>query len=764
LIQERRIHEFPNHGCSANPPEVNMLDSSLVNPSDQAIPAKFDLLIPYKESEGQRSFRIPRHYQRNESRAKRVNDRIGNEILRERAGHPSDPVLEIKRLQRCMNDLVGLMAAPAASGGREPAEILSSLLDSLMGMLTLDFIYARVVVEAGEKPLDMLRARPSHRTDEIDQFLDDWLNEDPLDRLSQTRCKIGGREISLLPMRMGVGGELGFLVAGSRRWSFPEQTESLVLSVAVNQTAAALQQVLLLREQERVARELDRRIAERTREIAKTNEELRLQVGVLQHLPVSAWTLKPDGTPDFVNQVWLEFSGQTLDFVRSNPEAWMTAVHPEDRETASRAFWDGVRSGQGFAIETRSLRAQDGTYRWHLNQAVALRDAEGKVLKFVGTTTDIDDQKRAEEELQRKEAFLADGQRLSSTGSFCRRSDTDEFVFSDEAYRIFEFVPEGPVTFKQISSRVHPDDIPLLSEKMRTPRTIGEDHDYEIRLRMLDGRIKYVHTVSHATTHQDGHLEYMGAIQDVTERRLAEEALSKLRSELAHVARVASLGVLTASIAHEVNQPLTGIVINASTLLRSLSVDPPNIDNAREAAQRMIRDGNRASEVITRLRALFSNKEATFESVNLTEAAREVITLCVDDLQRSRVILRQELANDLTTIPGDRVQLQQVILNLLRNASDAMSRVEDRPRELVIRTEKDESDCVRLTVQDAGVGITPQNMERLFDAFYTTKSDGMGMGLSVSRSIIERHNGCLCATANDGPGATFSFSIPCKVN
>ena len=155
-----------------------------------------------------------------------------------------------------------------------------------------------------------------------------------------------------------------------------------------------------------VASELDRRVAERTRELAESNEELQLQVGLLQHLPVSAWTLKPDGTPDFVNQVWLEFSGQTLDFVRSHPEAWMTAVHPEDREAASKAFWEGVRSGQGFAFETRSLRAQDGTYRWHLQQAVVLRDAEGKVIKFVGTTTDIDDQKRAQEELRASETNL----------------------------------------------------------------------------------------------------------------------------------------------------------------------------------------------------------------------------------------------------------------------------------------------------------------------------------------------------------------------
>jgi C4-dicarboxylate-specific signal transduction histidine kinase len=220
---------------------------------------------------------------------------------------------------------------------------------------------------------------------------------------------------------------------------------------------------------------------------------------------------------------------------------------------------------------------------------------------------------------------------------------------------------------------------------------------------------------------------------------------------------------LTASIAHEVNQPLSGIITNANTCLRMLAADPPNVDGARETARRTIRDGNRASDVITRLRALFSKKEATTESVDLNEATQEVIALSLSELQRNRVILGTELADDLPLVTGDRVQLQQVVLNLLQNASDAMSGVDDRPRQLRIRTEREEGDRVRLSVQDGGVGFDPQAMDRLFEAFYTTKNDGMGMGLSVSRSIIERHRGCLSAAPNDGHGATFSFSLPCGI-
>ena len=256
-------------------------------------------------------------------------------------------------------------------------------------------------------------------------------------------------------------------------------------------------------------------------------------------------------------------------------------------------------------------------------------------------------------------------------------------------------------------------------------------------------------------------------VVDLTDRKRAEETAREserryheAQMQLANANRVASIGHLSASIAHELNQPLSGIITNASTCLRMLASDPPNVNGACETARRTIRDGNRASDVVTRLRSLFAKKDTVIEFVDLNEAAREVIALLMSELQRSCVILQSEFADDLPPVAGDRVQLQQVILNLVRNASDAMSDVDDRPRQLVIRTERDECDRVRLTVQDSGVGLTPQAMHRLFEAFYTTKSGGMGIGLSVSRSIIESHQGRLSAAPNDGPEATFSFSIP----
>jgi PAS domain S-box-containing protein len=289
----------------------------------------------------------------------------------------------------------------------------------------------------------------------------------------------------------------------------------------------------------------------------------------------------------------------------------------------------------------------------------------------------------------------------------------------------------------------------------------GRAHPYQKEFIRKDG--SRVPVVVGGALFKEGGNEGVAFVLDLREQKRADEVRERLRqaqAELAHMTRAMTMGQVAASIAHEVNQPLSGIITNASTCLRMLAADPPNVDGALETTRRTIRDGNRASEVITRLRALYSKKETSLESIDLNEATREVIALSLSELQRNRVILRQELADNLPLVIGDRVQLQQVILNLVLNASDAMSGVDDRPRQLVIRTGRDEGDGVRVTMKDAGVGFDPQAVDRLFEAFYTTKNDGMAMGLSVSRSIIESHHGRLWAEPNDGPGATFSFSIP----
>ena len=315
---------------------------------------------------------------------------------------------------------------------------------------------------------------------------------------------------------------------------------------------------------------------------------------------------------------------------------------------------------------------------------------------------------------------------------------------------------EEELVGKSFEWLLHPDD------RARTVAEVGllvEGHStlrFENRLRAKDGS---THWISWNAAPDGERIYAMG--RDVTEHKRAQEALNRAGAELARVSRVTALSALTASIAHEVNQPLSGIITNAGTCVRMLDSTPPDVDGARETARRTIRDGNRASDVISRLRALFSKREFTVESLDLNEAVREVIALSQSDLHRDRIVLRQELADDLPVITGDRIQLQQVILNLLRNASDAMGGIGDRPRELLLRTERDEDDRVRVTVRDTGVGLSQESVGSLFDAFYTTKAGGMGVGLFVSRSIIERHRGRIWAESNAAaPGATFAFSIP----
>jgi PAS domain S-box-containing protein len=459
--------------------------------------------------------------------------------------------------------------------------------------------------------------------------------------------------------------------------------------------------------------------------------------------------------------IWSDETFRLMEYpntIKPTVELIMQRVHPEDVPLVREMIASSASQGANLDFEHRLLMP-DGSVK-HVHIVMQNVGRESGKFEFVGAATDITQRKQAEERLRRSEAFLAAGQRLSLTGTFSWHPVTQEFIWSEQLYRIYQFDPGVRVTFELIGSRYHPEDHHVIEAVAAQARAGVTAFDYEHRLVMPDGATKYLHVVAHARRDQEGGgLEYFGAVQDVTQRRLAEEASDKMRSELAHVTRVMSLGALTASIAHEVNQPLAGIITNANTCLRMLGAEPPNVEGARETARRTIRDGNRAADVIARLRALFSRTAAVTETVDLNEATRGVLALLFTDLLRNRVALRVELDDRPLLVTADRVQLQQVILNLVRNASDAMSDVNDRSRDLLVRADREE-ERARLIVQDAGVGFAPADAERLFDAFYTTKSDGMGIGLSLSRSIIESHGGKLWAEPNDGPGSTFVFLIP----
>ncbi len=366
-----------------------------------------------------------------------------------------------------------------------------------------------------------------------------------------------------------------------------------------------------------------------------------------------------------------------------------------------------------------------------------------------------------EENFRKRAALMAKVEQLSQSGSFCWRPATGEINWSEQLYRIFGIESGVQVTMEMFAAQVHPGDLHVLHDMVERARD-GEDLEYDHRLLLPDGSVKYVLLRAHATRDQEGRLHYIGAMQDVTERRQSEEALHRLRAELAYVSRVNSLGALTASIAHEINQPLAGIMTNANTGLRMLSADPPNVEGALETMRRTVRDGYRASEVITRLRALFRKCVVMTDSVDLGEATHEVIELLHSEVLRKRIFLRLDIGDDLPPVTGDKVQLQQVVLNLLLNAVEAMQDVEGRSRQMLIRVEQGDGNQVRLAVTDTGAGFEPHGASKLFEAFHTTKQDGMGIGLFVSRCIVESHGGQLWGTPNERFGATFAFSIPCR--
>lgn len=374
--------------------------------------------------------------------------------------------------------------------------------------------------------------------------------------------------------------------------------------------------------------------------------------------------------------------------------------------------------------------------------------------------------KKAFGDLEKSEAHLRAFISVIPALAWSIRPDGSADFFNERWLSYTGLTPEQSLNYGWRAA-VHPDDLAGLEDRWTSvlePGAPGErpmTPGREARLRRYDGEYRWFFFRGSPLHDEAGHLVgWFGTNVDIEDRKRAEEALRARERDLSLAAQKAMVGEFAASVAHEVNQPLSGIITNANTCLRMLAAEPPNVAGALETARRTLRDGNRVSDVITRLRALFRKQGRAAESVDLNEAAREVIALLLSELQRRRVVLQTDLADDLPLVTGDRVQLQQVILNLLRNGSDAMNGVNDRPRQIVIRTGLEDGDQVRLTVQDAGAGFERHGADKVFEAFYTTKRDGMGVGLSVSRSIIENHHGRLWAEPNEGPGATFSFTIP----
>jgi PAS domain S-box-containing protein len=455
--------------------------------------------------------------------------------------------------------------------------------------------------------------------------------------------------------------------------------------------------------------------------------------------------------------------------VRTGKPCWTKDI----RKDANFATWKGeaLRRGYGSSIALPLMSDGEPFGAFSLYAAKPGAFNESTLEQYTELANNLaygvmalrtrEERKHAEDKLRRSETYLAEGERLSHTGSWALNISSGEVFWSQEIYRIFGLDSGTALNRDLLTQFHHPEDQLFVEQTIDTAIREGRDFEMDSRIVLPDGSVKHVHTVGHPVFNESGELtEFIGVVMDTTERKRSEEALREAQAELARVARATTMGELTASIAHEVNQPLAAVVTNADACLRWLAAETPDLDEARAAAQRIVRDGNRASDVIARIRGFLKKGEPVTIKLSINDVVREIIMLTQGEVLRRDASLLTELADGLPAVSADRVQLQQLLLNLMINALDAMSAVTDRPRVLRIRTSTYESAAILVALRDSGVGLNPEQMERLFKAFYTTKPEGMGMGLSISRSIVEVHGGRLWATPNDGSGATFQFTLP----
>jgi PAS domain S-box-containing protein len=569
------------------------------------------------------------------------------------------PAEEVKHLQRCVNDLVSILALPAMWSGGEPSQIVHTLLEALLRMLHLDLVYVRLSGTGGQAPIEKLGQSQEHlvQPHEIGKAIECWLGADPQDWPPLMRQPLGGRDLSIVPFGLGLQGEIGVIVAGSERADFPQQTERLILSVAANQASIVLHEARLRSEQKRVASELDLRVGQRTTELAAANEELRKEIAHRKHAEED---------------------------LRSNEEKHRVIV-----ETAS--------------------------------DAIVSMDETGAIL-FANPAT---------------------------RGIF--------------GYDPIEMVGK-PLTMlmPEMMRKLHENGF---KRYLATGKRHVNWQGVELTAQRKDGQ-EFPVEVSFGELTSDGHKLFTGFIRDISERKEAEDQLrasernlQMTKAELARVSRLTTMGELTASIAHEVNQPLTAVINNGSACLRLLANRNLEPEVLRHALEGIVADGTRASGVVARIRAFIKKEPAEKNPLEVNDVIQEVLVLAGRELYENQVSVDHQLTTGLPFVLADRVQLQQVLLNLIMNGIEALHAVTDRPRLLWVQSRTDESGDVLVAVGDSGVGFELE-VDRVFTPFFTTKAEGMGMGLSISRSLIESHGGRLWATPNSPHGAVFLFSLP----
>jgi PAS domain S-box-containing protein len=489
--------------------------------------------------------------------------------------------------------------------------------------------------------------------------------------------------------------------------------------------------------------------------LQSSEDRLRL---VIDTIPAHVWSTRPDGSVDFINRRWLESTGQAMGDALGWD--WGSVVHPDDLARYVDEWHAALAAGKPMESEAR-LRRADGKYRWWLIRNVPLRDELGNIVKWYGTAIDIEDRKRAEEALRQSEEQWRDVFENNPTMYFMvdaagKVIAVNPFGAEQLGYNVDELVGQPVLgVFYESDREAAQRNVALCLEQ------IGRAKSWEARKVRKDGTVIRARETAKAVPRANGPIVLI-ACEDITEHKRAEEALRQAQVDLAHVNRVTTMGELTASLAHEVNQPIAAAVTNANTCMRWLAADTPNLKEARAAAMRIVKDGKRAGEIISRIRLLFKKGTPERESVDVSEVIEEMIVLLRSEAMRYSISVRTELAEGLPQVLGDRVQLQQVLMNLIMNSIDAMKDV-DGTRDLIIKSERGEDEQLLISVSDTGVGLPPQQADQIFNAFFTTKPNGTGMGLRISRSIVESHGGRLWAADNSPRGASFYLTLPAKV-
>ena len=492
---------------------------------------------------------------------------------------------------------------------------------------------------------------------------------------------------------------------------------------------------------------------------------------VIDAIPGLVWSALSDGALEFCSQGWLEYTGMSLQEVTDKEFA--TLIHPQEKSDFVEKWETALAHGHSFHAEARIRRA-DGCYRWFLIRALPLRQADGKIHRWYGTNVEIEDLKRAKEEIiERKHS---QEQLAESEIRFQVMADTAPVLIwmtgTDALCNYFnkpwlEFT--GRTMEQEVGTGwtegVHPDDLQGCFDVFLPAFHARKPFRMEYRLKRADGEYRWV-IESGIPRYAGGEFAgYIGSNIDITDlKRAAEERerLRQVKSELAHLNRVTTMGELAASIAHEIKQPISAAHTNAKTCLRWLGRDQPDIEEAREAVLRIVQDVTRASEIISRIRGLFKQGESERGSLDVNEVIGEMISLLGSEAGRHGISVHAELAPELPKVNADRVQLQQVLMNLMLNGIEAISEAKAEG-DLTIRSQRNLEDLVLISVSDTGIGLPPDRADKVFDAFFTTKPQGTGMGLSLSRSIIEAHGGRLWAAGNPERGATFQFTLPVEL-